>query len=80
VPLDEVPVAGNALRHVQAGALAGCPTHLLMTGKSEHLRGPVGAVGAMTTPLLGLPEGTHLHEDLSAFADWLLAQAPTTPQ
>jgi D-glycero-D-manno-heptose 1,7-bisphosphate phosphatase len=80
VPLDEVPVAGNALRHVQAGALAGCPTHLLMTGKSEHLRAPAGAPDTLANSLPGLPEGTHLHEDLSAFADWLLAQAPTTPQ
>lgn len=80
VPLDEVPVAGNALRHVQAGALAGCPTHLLMTGKSEHLRTHAGAPEVLSAQLPGLPEGTQLHEDLGAFADWLLAQAPTPPQ
>ena len=79
MPLDEVPVAGNALRHVQAGALAGCPTHLLMTGKSEHLRAHAGAPETLSAQLPGLPEGTQLHEDLGAFADWLLAQAPTTP-
>jgi D-glycero-D-manno-heptose 1,7-bisphosphate phosphatase len=34
---------------------------------------------ALSAKLPGLPEGTQLHEDLGAFADWLLAQAPTTP-
>lgn len=80
VPLDEVPAAGNALRHVQAAAAAGCPTHLLMTGKSEHLRGQVDTLlpqAPPSTALLGLPPGTCLHADLAAFADWLLAQDPT---
>lgn len=76
VPLDEVPVAGNALRHVQAGATAGCPTHLLLTGKSEHLRGRIGAETDADFASLApsLPPGTQVHQDLSAFADWLLAQ------
>jgi D-glycero-D-manno-heptose 1,7-bisphosphate phosphatase len=76
VPLDEVPVAGNALRHVQAGATAGCPTHLLLTGKSEHLRGRIGAETDTDFASLApsLPPGTQVHQDLSAFADWLLAQ------
>jgi D-glycero-D-manno-heptose 1,7-bisphosphate phosphatase len=68
VPLADVPVAGNALRHVQAGASAGCPTHLLLTGQSEHLRSADDAS-------LDLPPHTRVHQDLSAFADWLLAQA-----
>lgn len=77
VPLAEVPAAGNALRHVQAAAAAGCPTHLLMTGKSEHLRGRTDAQAphnGFATVLPDLPAGTHLHADLAAFADWLLAQ------
>ena len=73
VPLAEVPVAGNALRHVQAGAAAGCPTHLLLTGKSEHLR-PLEGLSATATPMAGLPQGCFVHDDLAAFADWLLAQ------
>ena len=74
VPPAEVPVAGNALRHVQAGAAAGCPTHLLLTGKSGHLR----SGDAMPEPaqIAGLPPGTRVHADLAAFADWLLAQPP----
>jgi len=77
VPLHELPVAGNALRHVQAGATAGCPPHLLLTGKSEHLRGRVGPsqhAAELPAVLPNVPPGTRLHEDLSAFADWLLAQ------
>ncbi|MBA4262828.1 MAG: D-glycero-beta-D-manno-heptose-1,7-bisphosphate 7-phosphatase [Comamonadaceae bacterium] len=75
VPLAEVPVAGNALRHVQAGARAGCPTHLLLTGKSEHLRGRIGAEHGidLAAQAPGLPPGTQVHQDLSTFADWLLS-------
>ncbi len=79
LPLGDVPAAGNALRHVQAAAAAGCPTHLLMTGKSEHLRGQVDTLlpqAPPSTALLGLPPGTCVHADLPAFADWLLAQDP----
>lgn len=75
VPLSDIPVAGNALRHVQAGAVAGCPTHLLLTGKSEHLR---TAPGDAPSTIEDLPAGTHIHNDLAAFADWLLAQ-PAQP-
>jgi D-glycero-D-manno-heptose 1,7-bisphosphate phosphatase len=74
LPLGEVLVAGNALRHVRAGANAGCPPHLLMIGQSAALkeRTPSGIPVAAAVP--GLPEGTRLHDDLGAFADWLLAQ------
>lgn len=78
VPLAEVPVAGNALRHVQAGAAAGCPTHLLLTGKSEHLRAL--EAGSEAPAVVGLPPAARVHADLSAFADWLLAQPnPSRP-
>ncbi|MBU4180354.1 MAG: D-glycero-beta-D-manno-heptose 1,7-bisphosphate 7-phosphatase [Gammaproteobacteria bacterium] len=81
VPLMGVPVAGNALRHVQAGSAAGCTPHLLLTGKSEHLRGRAGPDAEADLAMLHphLPSGTRLHDDLPAFAEWLLAQevAPT---
>ena len=70
VPLAEVVAAGNSLRHVQAGAAAGCATHLLLTGQSAALGGQPGAA------IAGLPPATQVHADLSAFADWLLAQVP----
>jgi D-glycero-D-manno-heptose 1,7-bisphosphate phosphatase len=79
VSLASVPAAGNALRHVKAAAAAGCPTHLLLTGQSEHLRGRLGLGSHADLAALApdLPPGTHTHDDLGAFADWLLAQ-PTT--
>lgn len=81
VPLHEVPAVGNAVRHVQAAAAAGCPTHLLLTGKSEHLRGRtgLGADADLAALVPDLPPGTHLHDDLPAFADWLLAQDTEAP-
>jgi D-glycero-D-manno-heptose 1,7-bisphosphate phosphatase len=80
VPLTTVHAAGNALRHVRAAAAAGCRTHLLMTGKSEHLRGRVGLGSDADLAALApdLPLGTHPHDDLGAFADWLLAQPATS--
>lgn len=72
LPLAAVPVVGNAMRHVQAGARAGCPVHLLLTGQSEHLRNGLGEVPE--SPLADLPSGTKMHLDLAAFVDWLLAQ------
>lgn len=77
VPPHEIPVAGNAVRHVQAGAAAGCPTHLLLTGKSGHLRRDAGITEASRVP--GLPKDTLIHDDLAAFADWLLAQPDAAP-
>ncbi|MCB2016134.1 MAG: D-glycero-beta-D-manno-heptose 1,7-bisphosphate 7-phosphatase [Hydrogenophaga sp.] len=78
VPLAEVPAAGNAMRHVQAAAAAGCPSHLLMTGKSAFLRDVAGPGVPDGQRVTGLPPGSRLHLDLAAFADWLLDQ-PETP-
>ena len=71
-----LPAAGNALRHVQAATAAGCPAHLLLTGKSEHLRERLGQGPEADYSVLAaeLPPGTRVHHDLIAFADWLLAQ------
>lgn len=77
VDLAAVPAAGNALRHVQAAAAAGCPSHLLLTGQSGHLRGQA-EVHALVPDL---PPGVQVHDDLGAFADWLLApDAPPAPR
>ncbi|GAA6141353.1 D-glycero-beta-D-manno-heptose 1,7-bisphosphate 7-phosphatase [Hydrogenophaga sp. 5NK40-0174] len=74
--MADVPAAGNALRHVQAATAAGCPAHLLLTGQSEHLRDRLGAGSRNELMALvpDLPDGVQVHQDLSAFADWLLAQ------
>lgn len=64
VQLLGVPTAGDSLRDLLAGAAAGCEPHLVLTGKSAQYRGG--------PPPEGLPPGTVVHQDLSAFADFLL--------
>ena len=64
--LKGVHTVGDSLRDLQAGAAVGCSTHLVYTGKGEKLK---------NQPLPGeFPHGTQTHADLSAFADWLIAQ------
>jgi D-glycero-D-manno-heptose 1,7-bisphosphate phosphatase len=64
IPLKGVPTAGDSLRDLQAGAAAGCEPHLVLTGKSEAFHG-----GGRPE---GLPAGTVLHPDLSAFVDFII--------
>lgn len=66
VPLKGVPTVGDSLRDVLAGAAVGCEPHLVLTGKSEKYRG--------LAPPQDLPPGTLVHQDLSAFADFILAR------
>ena len=67
VPLKGVPTAGDSARDLQAGAAAGCEPHLVLTGKSEQFR-----AGGQPD---GLPPGTVLHQDLSAFVDAILKRS-----
>ena len=67
VPLKGVPTAGDSLRDLQAGVAAGCEPHLVLTGKSAAYR--------VSGPPEGLPPGTVCHNDLSAFADFILDRA-----
>jgi D-glycero-D-manno-heptose 1,7-bisphosphate phosphatase len=69
VALDQVHAVGDTLRDAQAAALAGCQTHLVCTGKSEGYRG--------TTPPENFPPNTLVHDNLAAFADWVLAVGET---
>jgi D-glycero-D-manno-heptose 1,7-bisphosphate phosphatase len=55
------------VRDVTAGASAGCEPHLVLTGKSSAF-----LAGGQPE---GLPAGTRLHRDLSAFADFLLERS-----
>jgi D-glycero-D-manno-heptose 1,7-bisphosphate phosphatase len=66
VDLAQVPVVGDALRDLQAGSTAGCPTHLVRTGKSARLS------DVERTAIVAQVPGTVVHADLAAFADWLL--------
>lgn len=66
VALRDVPVVGDVLRDLQAGAAAGCAPHLVRTGKAARLDdGQIAALAAQVP-------GTVVHADLNAFVDWLL--------
>lgn len=68
VDLAGVPVVGDSLRDLQAGAEVGAVPHLVLTGK-----------GAKTLQAGNLPPGTHVHQDLRAFARALLSPAHYPP-
>jgi len=63
---QQVPVVGDSLRDLQAGAAAGCETHLVRTGKTA------GWSDAQVQELVQQVPGTQVHADLAAFAEHLL--------
>ncbi|MCW7537257.1 D-glycero-beta-D-manno-heptose 1,7-bisphosphate 7-phosphatase [Aquabacterium sp. A7-Y] len=67
VDLRGVPVVGDSLRDLQAGATAGCEPHLVQTGKGARLDARGLAEIVRQVP------GTLVHADLAAFADTLLS-------
>ncbi|WHZ13153.1 MAG: Histidinol-phosphatase [Burkholderiaceae bacterium] len=71
VDAKDVPAAGDGLRDAQAAAAAGCEVHLLLTGQGAALRESL----ARGEPLpASYPQGTRVHDDLPAFAAFLLAR------
>lgn len=64
--LKNVPVVGDSARDVIAGVAAGCEPHLVLTGKGAVYKGRV-------LPEI-FPSHTRVHENLSAFADFLLSR------
>lgn len=71
VDLAKVPVVGDSLRDLQAGAALGCPTHLVKTGKGAALD------DAGIAALLAQVPGTAVHADLAAFAQSMIVdEAP----
>ena len=62
VNLKGVHCVGDSLRDLQAGFLLGCVPHLVLTGK-----------GQQTKDKGGLPPGSHIHADLAAMVDVILA-------
>jgi D-glycero-D-manno-heptose 1,7-bisphosphate phosphatase len=64
--LQEVPLVGDSLRDLQAGMAAGCPTHLVRTGNGGLLDDD------QLVALLELVPGTEVHDDLGAFAEWMI--------
>jgi len=66
VDLRLIPAVGDTARDVLAAAAAGCEPHLVLTGKGAAYRG-------RNLPET-FPKATQVHEDLAAFADFLLAR------
>ncbi|MHB1669678.1 D-glycero-beta-D-manno-heptose 1,7-bisphosphate 7-phosphatase [Thiomonas sp.] len=61
--LSGVPAVGDTLRDLQAAQSLGCSLHLVRSGK-----------GGRTLASETLPEGALAHDNLAAFATWLLAE------
>uniref|UniRef100_E6PM40 D,D-heptose 1,7-bisphosphate phosphatase n=1 Tax=mine drainage metagenome TaxID=410659 RepID=E6PM40_9ZZZZ len=61
--LSGVPAVGDTLRDLQAAQPLGCSLHLVRSGK-----------GGRTLASETLPEGALAHDNLAAFATWLLAE------
>ena len=68
VDLEDVPMVADTLRDLQAARAAGCPPHLVRTGRAAQL-----TEGELAQWLAAVP-GAVVHEDLAAFASHLLQQ------
>lgn len=66
IDLASVPMVVDTLRDLEAAAAAGCEPHLVLTGRAATLD-----ENALAQVLAKVP-ATQVHEDLPAFADWLL--------
>jgi D-glycero-D-manno-heptose 1,7-bisphosphate phosphatase len=71
VDLKGTPVVGDGLRDLQAAAAVGGEPHLVLTGKGAEFRGR-----ALPDTF---PPGTRVHEDLAAFAEWLVNRPAARP-
>jgi D-glycero-D-manno-heptose 1,7-bisphosphate phosphatase len=67
--LSEVPMVGDTLRDLQTARAAGCPPHLVRSGRAAALD------AEQVQALLEQVPGTRVHTDLAAFATHLLEQA-----
>ena len=66
IDLGGVPVVGDTPRDLVAAVTGGCQPHLVLTGKAAALR---------NRPLPeGYPADTVVHQDLAAFAEYLVFQ------
>ncbi len=67
VDLKGFPAVGDSARDLIAGVAVGCVPHLVQTGKAVVYR------GRDLPP--EFPAGTLVHEDLAAFAEYLVSQS-----
>ncbi|HEV8691656.1 MAG TPA: D-glycero-beta-D-manno-heptose 1,7-bisphosphate 7-phosphatase [Ideonella sp.] len=66
--LKNVPMVADTLRDLEAARAAGCPPHLVRTGRASLV-----TEGELAQWLAAVP-GTVMHADLASFASHLLAQ------
>ena len=66
IEMAGVPLVGDSLRDLQAGAAVGCACHLVRTGKGARL------ADAQLDELRQQIPGTQVHADLAAFAEHLI--------
>jgi D-glycero-D-manno-heptose 1,7-bisphosphate phosphatase len=69
VDLGQVPMVGDTLRDLQTAQAAGCPPHLVRSGRAAALD------PAQLQAIVDEVPGTHVHADLAAFATHLLEEA-----
>ena len=67
VELRGTPSVGDSLEDLLAGAAAGCESHLVLTGQGAAFKG-------RTLPDT-FPPGTVVHQDLAAFAEFLISRS-----
>ncbi len=68
VDLAQVPMVADTLRDLLAAQAAGCEPHLVLTGRAAALGAEQIAQFVHQVP------GTHVHADLGAFADFVIAR------
>jgi D-glycero-D-manno-heptose 1,7-bisphosphate phosphatase len=68
VDLAHVPLVADTLRDLQAAHAAGCPPHLVCTGRAGLVSEAERAQWVAAVP------GTLVHDDLASFASHLLQQ------
>lgn len=66
VALGTVPVVGDSVRDLEAALAAGCPAHLVRTGKGAAM------TEAQIAQLMEAVPGTQVHADLAAFAESMI--------
>ena len=70
VDLSTVPVVSDTLRDMEAAQAAGCPAHLILSGRAAQLD------SSQREQLLQRVPAVHIHASLSAFVDEWVGELP----
>jgi D-glycero-D-manno-heptose 1,7-bisphosphate phosphatase len=72
VDLSTVPMASDTVRDLEAAQAAGCPAHLILSGRAALCDEVQRAQWLQRVP------SAHVHDGLSAFVDHILGEPPMT--